>query len=1350
MSSNNSTFTRSPLCYLKPLIPDIILENYEKGQNSGNFEAFTLFIDLSGFTAMTEQLLTSGSKGAELLSQILNSIFEPLVEVVYAFDGFIPCFAGDAFVAVFPKNTIAAAEILQMANDFTNLFCGQQFGAEFEIRCKIGLSFGRVDWGIVGTTPKSYYFRGPAILDSAESQLRAAAEQIIAYENFVALCADKSEVYHLGEGYYLIQKRSLSNLTHKTKAEKRNFSEKTLQLFLPQSILESNLPAEFRDIVAVFISFRGIDTHEALDGFATDILQIAERFSGYFKEIDFGDKGGVIPVIFGAPLSWENNLERALGFALSVAELTVHSEDFALGIGVSSGLAYTGIIGGQRRCQYAAVGNIVNLAARLMSAAENRQILTDEASTHCAGFAFLEKGKIQLKGIGERTAVWQLSGRTEIGEAAYIGPVAGRTEELAFLNDFAAPLEEKQFAGVAMVWGEPGIGKSRLCHELKNIQCGSHEIEYILCLSDQILKKPFNPLIYALRNAFGQSGERTASENKVIFEEHFSKLLSQLLESTHAQVDGIIRELLRTRSVLAGLAGISIEDSLWTQLDARGRHENTKVALLNYFCARALLTPLIVEFEDWHWVDAETNNLLPDFVERLKSLPVLILITSRYADDGQKPQIISDSFLEKNGIPQLSLDLNILGPQAIRQMAESRLNGRIDAAFLDLLQRSATGNPFYTEQMLEYFAESALLENAGESWKIKDKSTKIGGSVNAVLTARVDRLSYLVKETVKAAAVIGREFELPVLSEIMNRHGDFASQNGSQQLLKEQVQTAERGQIWRAVSDIRYIFKHSLMREAVYEMQLGSQLRKLHKQIAEAIVRVYAHSLEERFADLAFHYEQAGETDLTVKYLEKAADYACRNYQNTMALAYLEKLCAVYPKNSSFEAYINNLLKKGEVEQLMGSWEDANKSFALALKTAQKSGDLLLSARSANAFGNLLMMKGNYEGARQYFSDALDIMRAQKNAGGISKSLEGLGNLGFRMGDYEAAKSHFLQSIDMLQFAEENSISPQLISNLGLTYMNLNKYDEGVATIQHFLPISKSLNDRQGLAYLHTHLGVIYYEKGDYDAALLHYLDGLALSEELGNKFLESIALGGTGCIYEHRGEFNKAKTYFEEDLKLAQSLGDRQGMAIAYGLLGAHFVLIGDFNNALQYLEPNLRLCEELGYRKGLIRALNTIAEIAFYKGNYGEAIEYYKRSISASEEINNKLLQGIALIDLCFIYLQIGEKEQAAELHSNLREHLEVVTKKTFHFRYLLLSAALCNVRNEKEQAERILREALKNHEVSAEETAAVYDQLSAVVPDSEELRQKAISCYEALYQKTPKFLYLHRIQKLRTTAN
>jgi predicted ATPase len=206
---------------------------------------------------------------------------------------------------------------------------------------------------------------------------------------------------------------------------------------------------------------------------------------------------------------------------------------------------------------------------------------------------------------------------------------------------------------------------------------------------------------------------------------------------------------------------------------------------------------------------------------------------------------------------------------------------------LELLQRMTQGNPFYLEQMADYFREADLLKNTGGLLQLKNQDIQISDSVKQIMMARIDRLSGLVKETVKAAAVIGREFELPVLSAVMARQEEFVSKNGDLDLvLREQIQTAEKWQIWHAMNELRYIFRHSLLREAAYDMQLRTRLRELHQLIAEAIEQLYPNS-EERFVDLAFHYEQAEDEKKTNKFLEKAARYAQRNFLNRQALKYL-------------------------------------------------------------------------------------------------------------------------------------------------------------------------------------------------------------------------------------------------------------------------------------------------------------------------------------------------------------------------------------------------------------------------------------------------------------------------------
>lgn len=1338
---------------MKPLIPHFIAERFQANEQSGSFEAWTMFLDLSGFTAMTEQLVLLGNVGAEQLSTILNNIFEPLVSAVYAKGGFIPYFAGDAFTAIFPKsdnNHIDATSLTALAGDFIQRFGAHQYSDEFIIKCKIGLSCGNVEWGIVGDSHKNFYFRGDAIEQCAMAQTHAEAQEIVVDATFVANCTSLSDFENINGIYYRYRYiySATTGVNTNTVFNINELDENVGKLFLPNEVIEFNQAGEFREIVSVFISFKGVSTHEEMNDFSTIVLNEIQTFSGYFKEIDFGDKGGVMLAFFGAPIAHENNNQRALEFALSILEST-KALPVQCSIGMTSGMAYIGMIGGRTRCQYAAVGNRVNLAARLMSEAQTNEILADQNLSKIKGFNFLYEGNISYKGISQDVPTYRLSAKKSEIETSFANIMVGRQEELAQMLRLAAPIEQGRFAAIVTLFGEAGIGKSRMAFELKESLKKQGTDTCIICQADQILRKPFNPFIYALKNYFSQSGDKNLDENRVTFEKQYDLLFGQCIKSPYLRADTIIRELIRTKSILAGLLGIVEEDSLWTQLDAKGRYENTLVAINNFFCANAMLRPMIVEIEDGHWLDVDSAAFLPDFIQRIAEFPIFVLITSRYNDDGSKPTFFSESYLKNTELQYEEIDLNILKTDALQDMAELRLGGKIDEAFLEFLYRSSNGNPFYVEQMLEYFSESALLEKkADNTWTVKDKTMKLSSSVNAVLMARVDRLSYLVKETVKAAAVIGREFELPILSEVMVHQAEFIKRNGnSHLLLREQVVTAERSQIWWAMNELRYIFKHSLLREAIYDMQLRARLRELHRLIAEAIEKIYADNIEERYADLAFHYEHAESIDLTIHYLEEAASFARRNYQNRQALEYYGKLIGYYEEQQQYSNLVKILLKKGEIEQLMGMWNDAEATFITARMRASVLNEALLIARSDSALGNLLMLKGQYGQANEYLEKGHHVFERLEDKLGLSKSLGSLGNLNFRQGNYLQAKDYFAQCLDTLRQVDALSINPQIVANLGLTYMNLNDYDEGIHTIQAYLPIAERNNDRQGLASLHTNLGIILFEKGDYDNALHHYEQGLRISSELGNQLLISIAVGSIGSVYERKGDFAKALEHFELDLQLTEALGDKQGIAIAYGLLGSHYSIIGEFAKALSYLEPSLRLCEELNYQKGIIKALNAIGDVYRFQDDFAKAKTYYEKSLIVAQKINNRLLYGLSLIELVYVVLFLKDMAYAKKLFVEVGKAAKILTNQEFQLEYLVLAAAYYRLHDDKETANQYIQKALELPKLSTEEDTAIYYELAMLNPDAMQWKQRVSNAYQALFEKTPKYLYQYKIRKINS---
>lgn len=1340
------------LQFVKNLIPHFIQDQFQNGQSQGQLEAYTMFVDLSGFTPLTESLMRQGNRGAEQLSNILNEVFEPLVRLVYAKGGFIPYFAGDAFTAIFPasQDGMNGREIVHAAMMARNHFSQRQFRfSDFTIGIKFGLSYGVVEWGIVGSQYKSFYFRGAPIDGCADSQMEAEGQDIVIDEALrLQLAKGQFSLEPIEPGFYKVRGNVPVKEEPAAAATMPELDRQVVLRFLPEAVARYKQEGEFRTVISVFISFDGVENHEALNDFASIVLEQINNFSGYFKEIDFGDKGGVMVGFFGAPVSFENNTDRALEFVYFLREnLTGLTEKTGLRyrVGVTIGTAYTGIVGGVERCQYAAVGNHVNLAARLMTYAEWDEVLVDVDIQKNRHFHFLHRGDIQYKGIKGNVPTFKLTGRNYESRAAYTGEMIGRDAELKRLIDNTELLFEGNSAGIAYIYGEAGIGKSRLLHELKNILYGQQLVQWHTCQADQILKKPFNPFIYFLKNYFEQYTERPSQANRQNFEGRYLQLLDKLSAIQKPEAALIRRELIRTRSVLAALIGLDFEDSIWGQLDAKGRYQNTLSAIINLLVAESLHQPVIVELEDGHWLDDNSRELLTEFVRQMGRYPLFLVVTSRYKDDGSKPEIINRGLLTDMGLPVLEIDLNTLHPDSVKAFAETRLGGKINDEFFELLVRTSNSNPFYLEQILEYFTESNLIDKEAGQWAIRDKNIKLSSSINAILMARIDRLSNLVKETVKAAAVIGREFEVPILSEVMKRQEDFIRRNGnSATLLKEQIKRAEEGQIWHAMNELRYIFRHSLLREAAYSMQLRTRLQWLHQMIAESIENIYSEKLEERYVDLAFHYDQAGVFDKTCEYLLKAADHARSNYQNQQALEYYERLLKRLGRQKDTADQIQTHLKKGKVLELIGNWDECEHAYERALKLAKQSRDVLLLGQANNSLGRLLMLKGDYSKAMRFLQTAAGLFESIDDRAGKAKAYGNLGNLYFRQGEYDEAKDFFEQSISIGHDAIDPTANAQVAANLGLTFMNQGNYDEGIRCQKAQLDICERHNDKQGMATLYTNMGIVFFEKGDYDAALEAYQRGLSLSEELGNKMLTSIAIGCIGSVYERKGDYQRAMENFQHDLELCEELGDKQGIAIALGLIGELHSIEGHFHKAIEYLQKNLMLCEELGYQKGIAKAVNTLGDVFFFTRQYDRSLHFYDRAIEVTRRINNRLVLGYSLVEKGTVLLELGELDDLDEV---VREALDIAHElgnPDLLFEAQVLSANQQHAKGQKEKAITTLK-ALEMQPLNIDQCASVNFELFRLLPDEPQYRTRALEQYAKLYSATPRYSFKVRLAKL-----
>jgi class 3 adenylate cyclase len=809
---------------MRNLIPHFIYQQFERQNESGHFQAAAMFVDVSGFTHLTETLMRYETDGAEVLADALNRIFAPPVAQVYAHGGFISSFAGDAFMALFPFDAVQDDDVLWRIvhaagtiRDFfiQNRHLETKYG-QFEMGVKIGLSLGEVTWGILGSeTRHTYFFRGSAIDTCARAEGQAEAGDVIAdghiwksiQSTMDAQPLDTIPPYYRLTGDFRRVAEARDTQPVPDFRTPPGLTRQALAPFVLDAVLDlvaAGAQAEFRQVAAAFISFEAPRSHIGLSDFATRVINTAMDYGGYFNKLDFGDKGPVILVLFGAPVAHENDLERAADFLLTLkAQAPAENTALRFRAGLTFGMVYAGLMGGTERCEFTAIGNVVNFACRLMQKADWGQILVPQVVAEDSRLVVEHVGNFHYKGFTEPQPTYRLLNLETDVEGFFDQPMVGRQVELSQLTTAAQPIFAGQFAGVAYIYGEPGIGKSHLAYELHRALRERGDVAWFTGHTDQTLRQAFNPFAYFLRRYFNQSPEATLDENKARFENRLAHLITNLqalsmpdsearavdgdqpAEEDPSRIETIIDELARTQSVLGALIGLRWPNSLYESLDAQLRYQNTLFAIKTLLLAECYFHPVVLAIEDLQWLDSASYEALDVLTRDVARSPLFVVVTSRYADDGSKPMLtLADE------VPVAAVDLNVLSPVDLQRLAEVILGGSVDDALLTLLQARTQANPFFAQQFLYYFQENGWLARDPDTgvWSVKsDIPDDVPTTINAILVARVDRLEQHVKNVVKGAAVLGCEFDDRVLARMLQ--ADISSE----------VRAAVQAQIWSEV-----------------------------------------------------------------------------------------------------------------------------------------------------------------------------------------------------------------------------------------------------------------------------------------------------------------------------------------------------------------------------------------------------------------------------------------------------------------------------------------------------------------------------------------------------------------------
>jgi len=994
----------------------------------------------------------------------------------------------------------------------------------------------------------------------------------------------------------------LSALKNKT-PKNLSFDEKLtkIQKYLPKGLTDKilsqreRIEGEHKQVTVMFCDLVGYSqisekmgaekTYQLMDEIYELLIHEVHRYEGTVNELT----GDGILALFGAPITLEDAPIRATRSALSIQKeisRVANDKDIPLQmrIGIHTGMVVVGTLGNDLRVDFKAVGETVNTAARLEQLAEPSSVLISDSTYRLIEgfFRFEALGERKVKGKSKPFLIYRVLGsgksrsRFEARAEKGVTQLVGREREIDILWDAFERVKKGNGQAISIV-SEAGMGKSRLLYEFRKL-LANEDITFLEgCCVSYGQNIPYLPIIDVLKDSFRIEPD----ENPEVINDKVKLGWEKIYPKSTKSYKEIIPYLLDLFSVKKGFQALK-------DIDPEVKRRNTFEIIKNLCLGGAQSKPLIIAFEDLHWIDRTSEESITNLVEHIPGAMVLLIFTFR---SNYLPPWGSKTYYSQ-------ITLNRLSNRESLDMIQSFLaTNDIAGDLSSLILERTEGVPLFIEELTRALRASNSVINKNEHIQLESDTAKsrIPETLHDLLMSRVDRLLEGAKEVLRIGSVIEREFSWTLLKEVSKLSELELTSRLSH--LKEAEIIFERG----LFPQVNFVFQHALMQEAVYNSLMEKTRKNYHLSIAETLENIYADHLEEYSPLLALHYTRGANYEKGYVYHRMAGSFAARSYANQEALEHLRQafklLDKIDPEVKLIEKRLDTTLKLAEVMETLGEFEPTLNLMNEALETVGEIKTLpeypSVLYWIGHTYGNL----GNYDESRKYLTQSLELSIKFGNIDIEGSAHDYLGQLDYFQGYLKEAKEHMEAAVRCLRKIGNQTRLAWSVTFEAMIKCYFSKPDQWEVILKEAESLAENSGNERASCLLYIIITRNMLRIGKHEKALRIALEGLKHAERIGEMIQIPffLAYAATGAMLSGRPKqalelINKGK---EESKKVGHPLGISLIKIIEADIL----LNLNKTEESLPSIQDVLEFCKHLDLGDILQKALQVSAEIVVYK---------------------------------------------------------------------------------------------------------------------------------------------------------